>query len=207
MTRAFAGAILAVLVAAPAFAQSSGDPIRKGSIEVGGASAFTFTHTTFGSSENLPCAFPGCATDGSSHEASSTVLLLNGTTAYYLSPRIGVGGMVGILHLGVPDTFDTADFGLTATQIGGLIKVRFPMGEKAEKPKDFYVLGTAGVSIFSFGGSGSVSGPAFSIGAGADIFMSRQIAFNVGAQFQHASLGGVGASGIAIAVGLTLVLK
>jgi hypothetical protein len=189
MKRVFAGVLFAMLAAAPALAQSTGDPVKKGSIEVGAASAFSFTRMSVGSS------------------GSATVLMLNGTTAYYLSPRIGVGGVVGILHFGLPDTIDTTDLGLTTTTIGGLVKVRFPMGEKAEKPKDFYVLGTAGASIFSVGGASSASGPAFSIGAGADIFMSRQIAFNVGAQYQHASLAGSGASGIAVGVGLTLVLK
>jgi len=208
MTRVFGAAVVAILMAVPAFAQSSGDPIKKGSIEVGGASAFSFTRTSFGNTDpNPPCISPGCVTDGSSNDASSTVLLLNGTTAYYVSPRFGVGGIVGILHFGIPDTSETSGFSLTATSLGGLVKVRFPMGGKAEKPKDFYILGTAGVAIFSVGDAGSVSGPAFSIGAGADIFLSRQIAFNVGAQYQHASLAGLGASGIAIGVGLTLVLK
>jgi hypothetical protein len=189
MTRVFGAAIVAVLVAVPAFAQSSGDPIRAGSVEVTGASAFSFTHTSFGGS------------------ASSTVLLLNGSTAFYLNPRIGVGGIIGILHFGVPAALDVTDLSLTATSLGALVKVRFPMSGKNETPRDFYILGTAGVAIFSVGGAGSASGPAFSIGAGADIFMSRQIAFNIGAQFQHASLGELGASGIAVGVGLTLVLK
>jgi len=203
MTKVFGGVVVAVLLAVPAFAQSGGDPVKAGSIEVGGASAFSFTHMTFGNSLGVT----PLAGDGSSTDASSTVFVLNGTTAYYLNARIGVGSVVGVVHFGLPDTIDTADFSLTATSIGGLVKVRFPMGGKAEKPKDFYILGTAGATVFSVGGVGSASGPAFSIGAGADIFMSRQIAFNLGAQFQHASLGGLGASGIAVSVGLTIVLK
>lgn len=187
-------------MAVPAFGQSTDDPIKKGSIEVGGSSAFSFTSTSFSISG-------GEST--SSSDSNATVLLLNGTGAFYVSPRIGVGGMVGIAHFSFPagGLLQVNDFSMTATSLGGLVKVRFPMGGKDAKPKDFYVLATGGAAIFSGGGAGSASGPAFSIGAGADIFLSRQIAFNVGAQFQHTSLSGLGASGFAVGLGMNVVLK
>lgn len=211
MMRILGGVIVAVLIAVPASAQSTGDPIKKGSIEVGGSSAFSFNRTSFSNGTTVTPANAVTSVSGggasASNSASSTVLLLNGTTTYYLSSKLGVGGVVGLLHFSIPNTSSTNSFSLTATSVGGLVKLRFPMGGKGDKAKDFYVLGTAGVAIFSVGGSGSVSGPAFSVGAGADIFMSQKIAFNVGAQFEHTSLSGLGASGIAVGVGLSIVLK
>ncbi len=178
------------------------DPIKKGSIEIGGVSSLNFSRASFSvpasATDNLQQLSGGGAT--SNNSTSATVFVLNGSGVIYLTPKVGVGGSIGLLHFAIPATADTGG-SFTTTAFSGLAKIRFPMKGK----KDFYVEGAGGAVILSSGGS--VTGPYFSGGAGIDIFMNNHVAFLVGAQYAFAHFNGLNVSGITVAAGMLVALR
>jgi hypothetical protein len=191
-------ALLAILVSSPALAQSL---IRPGQVEVNGNTSLAFSRQSV-------------SAEGDAASVNNDTSALSAGFAYYLTRMVGIGlaGSYQKASFGAPGE-KTAANSFSNTAIGPMLRLRFPVGDRAA----LILTGAGGLNKIKVSGSdftsqGDTDGKFVSAGAGINFFFVDAASINLGASYTRSTLTpsgaeeGTNSTGLNVAVGFSILL-
>lgn len=192
--------VAVVLFSCLPVAALASDVVDKGTVEISGATSLVVNKQTLSSKDSDGNAV------GTDVDMTSTTVGL--TVAYYVTPRLAVGGTINHQKLTLSSAEDKSE--ISGGYFGGLLKYRIPLSGRA----DFVLTGAGGATqskIDPTEGGTDASG-FFFLGGGAVSLMINQFStFDVGLSYQGSRFSGsdsgegrLDASGLVVGIGFSL---